>query len=86
MDTLKEMIESLGLDQEKAQELMKTAKENPMAAMGMLGSLGITPEKLQILMQQVLKNPEILQNMASQFGVSNEMIDKVKNQFGSEDS
>ena len=60
MDKIQEIIESLGLDQDKAEELMATAKTNPMAAMGMLGSLGITPEKLQTLMQLVMQNPDLL--------------------------
>ena len=89
MDKIQEIIESLGLDQDKAEELMATAKTNPMAAMGMLGSLGITPEKLQTLMQLVMQNPDLLKNMASQFGLKSDMIDKVKDQFnknGNDDS
>ena len=60
MDKIQEIVESLGLDQEKAKELMETAKTNPMAAIGMLGSLGITPDKLQALMQMVMQNPASL--------------------------
>lgn len=78
---MKEMVESLGITPEQAQELLETAKQNPMAAMGMLGAMGITPDKLQVLMQMVMQNSDMIKNMASQFGVSEDMIDKVKDQF-----
>lgn len=85
MDNIKEIISSLGLDEQKAKELMETAKTNPMAAMGMLGSLGVTPDKLQALMQLVMQNPDLLKNMASQFGLDSNVIDKVKDQFQKKD-
>jgi len=81
MDQLKDLVKSLGIDEDKAKELMETAKSNPMAAMGMLGQLGITPDKIQALMQMVMQNPDLLKNMAGQFGIGTETIEKVKEQF-----
>lgn len=81
MNQIKDLVESLGLDEDKAKKLMETAKENPMAAMAMVGELGITPDKIQALMQAVMQNPDLLKNVASQFGLNDELVSKVKGQF-----
>ena len=79
MEELLSLFTSLNIEPEKLQHLVKSAQENPFAAMGMIQELGLSPEILQKIMQTVMANPEGLAQLAQKFGAGDEVMKNVEN-------
>ena len=74
MEEIFKMLSGLNIPEEEMKTIMESAKENPMAAFGMLQQY-MTPEIMQEMMLMAMSNPEIIQGMAEEHGISDEQID-----------
>jgi len=62
---------------EKLQDVMGSAKDNPMAAMAAIQEI-LPPETIQQLMMMFMQNPQAFTDIAEQAGVPQDQIDEIK--------
>ena len=87
MSELKKLLEEYKIPNEKLNELTKTIKDNPMAAMAHIQQLQLPPDFFQKIMSIVMTNPNAAMDFASDLGISKDTVKELeKNLKPSEES
>lgn len=81
MSELKDLLATLNLAPEKLEQLAKTLKTNPFAAMSMVQELNIPPDFFQKVMAIVMANPGAVRQFASEMGISDQQLDEIQSKL-----